>query len=271
MKASKKIIGASCALVAAVALSAGSTFAWFSTNGTVTADNMEVKVTAAPALVISLSSTMGTDTAVSFTTPESSLTPATHNNGSYGVTETDYTGLVALSNPELISPTTGLIKDGATGSLAYVQAKNASPITYYVDYTVYIASAGAAITDKSLVVGLSNATELAAGAETSNAASIDYYVGDTVSATTYKGTLNLAGKDAATNDGTKTNAEVELVASGTEIPVATAGSLKVTMRVYYDGALKKDSTNAYVNSAKIDTTGVSLKSTFSVKATTPSP
>lgn len=266
MKASKKIIGASCALVAAVALSAGSTFAWFSTNGTVTADNMEVQVTAAPALVISLSPTMGTQTAVSFDSPETAntLTPATHNNGTYSVTETDYTGLVALSNPELISPTTGLIKDDATGSLAYVQAKNVSPITYYVDYTVYIASAGAKITDKSLVVGLSTATSLT-GAETNYAASIDYYVGETVSNTTYKGTLNLANKDAATNSGTADKNEVELVAVGTEIPVSTGTPLKVTMRVYYDGALKKDSTNAYVNSAKIDTTGVKLKSTFSVK------
>ena len=44
MKATKKIVGAACALVAAVALSAGSTFAWFSTNGSVDATGLEVKV-----------------------------------------------------------------------------------------------------------------------------------------------------------------------------------------------------------------------------------
>ena len=44
MKATKKIVGAACALVAAVALSAGSTFAWFSTNGSVDAKGLEVKV-----------------------------------------------------------------------------------------------------------------------------------------------------------------------------------------------------------------------------------
>lgn len=44
MKATKKIVGAACALVAAVALSAGSTFAWFSTNGSVDATGMEIKV-----------------------------------------------------------------------------------------------------------------------------------------------------------------------------------------------------------------------------------
>lgn len=44
MKATKKIVGAACALVAAVALSAGSTFAWFSTNDTVNADGMKIEV-----------------------------------------------------------------------------------------------------------------------------------------------------------------------------------------------------------------------------------
>lgn len=44
MKATKKIVGAACALVAAVALSAGSTFAWFTSNGEVTATGMQVNV-----------------------------------------------------------------------------------------------------------------------------------------------------------------------------------------------------------------------------------
>lgn len=44
MKATKKIVGAACALVAAVALSAGSTFAWFSSNGTVNATGMQVNI-----------------------------------------------------------------------------------------------------------------------------------------------------------------------------------------------------------------------------------
>lgn len=45
MKATKKIVGASCALVAAVALSAGSTFAWFASNNKVTATGMHVQAT----------------------------------------------------------------------------------------------------------------------------------------------------------------------------------------------------------------------------------
>lgn len=53
MKATKKIVGAACALVAAVALSAGSTFAWFTTNSHVSATGMQITVdTASQYLVI---------------------------------------------------------------------------------------------------------------------------------------------------------------------------------------------------------------------------
>lgn len=45
MKASKKLIGASVALVAALAVSVGTTYAWFTTNNTVTVDNIQAQVT----------------------------------------------------------------------------------------------------------------------------------------------------------------------------------------------------------------------------------
>lgn len=53
MKATKKIVGAACALVAAVALAAGSTFAWFTSNNDVTAKGMQVKAASADSLMIS--------------------------------------------------------------------------------------------------------------------------------------------------------------------------------------------------------------------------
>lgn len=45
MKASKKLIGASVALVAALAVSVGSTFAWFTTNSNVSVSNIAANVT----------------------------------------------------------------------------------------------------------------------------------------------------------------------------------------------------------------------------------
>lgn len=44
MKATKKIVGASCALVAALALSAGSTFAWFTSNSNVSVSQIQANV-----------------------------------------------------------------------------------------------------------------------------------------------------------------------------------------------------------------------------------
>ncbi|MGN0804853.1 MAG: hypothetical protein ACI4MS_05680 [Candidatus Coproplasma sp.] len=52
MKATKKIVGAACALVAAVALSAGSTFAWFTTSAEVTATGMHVQAVVPSSLMI---------------------------------------------------------------------------------------------------------------------------------------------------------------------------------------------------------------------------
>lgn len=52
MKATKKIVGAACALVAAVALSAGSTFAWFNAKNEATATGLTIKATTPANLAI---------------------------------------------------------------------------------------------------------------------------------------------------------------------------------------------------------------------------
>lgn len=88
MKATKKIVGAACALVAAVALSAGSTFAWFSTNSTVTAKGLTLGVdTSTEFLVIkgnlsaapSLTDFSASDTSFNFdSTNNAKLKPSAH-------------------------------------------------------------------------------------------------------------------------------------------------------------------------------------------------
>ena len=75
MKATKKIVGATAALVAAVALSAGSTFAWFATNNTVDVTGMNVSVTSGNSLWVSeTGSTSGFVTSLSL--DDASLTSA---------------------------------------------------------------------------------------------------------------------------------------------------------------------------------------------------
>lgn len=81
MKASKKIVGATAALVAAVALSAGSTFAWFATSGTAKIDGLSVNVKSPTNLYIAASHTSNidqiTETEVTFTTTSATLSPVT--------------------------------------------------------------------------------------------------------------------------------------------------------------------------------------------------
>lgn len=114
MKASKKIIGASCALVAAVALSAGSTFAWFTSSGTVKAEGMKVQAATAKNLVIrETSNTMAKWATVATTTGSGiqSLSPASNSNiknDTSAVTPSFF----YVSNPEGVDYATGEAKNG---------------------------------------------------------------------------------------------------------------------------------------------------------------
>lgn len=88
MKATKKIVGAAAALVAAVALSAGSTFAWFSANSKIEVTGMKVSAVVPDALfiasgVVSSVSTINS-TSLAITGDAKSLEPArlyTDENG----------------------------------------------------------------------------------------------------------------------------------------------------------------------------------------------
>ncbi len=68
MKATKKIVGAACALIAAVALSAGSTFAWFTANSQVSIGNVTADVV-----------TKGGDLQISLVTPNASGATPTYS------------------------------------------------------------------------------------------------------------------------------------------------------------------------------------------------
>ena len=101
MKATKKIVGAACALVAAVALSAGSTFAWFASNSEVTATGMHVQATVPTNLYIEkgyITSADGVNkTTISITSSADALNPA-------AVSKTAATGAT-------ISATSGSVTD----------------------------------------------------------------------------------------------------------------------------------------------------------------
>lgn len=75
MKATKKIVGATAALVAAIALSAGSTFAWFATSSQVTATDMTVNVAVSHNLLISASEDSGYNTTLPVNSSKTEMAP----------------------------------------------------------------------------------------------------------------------------------------------------------------------------------------------------
>lgn len=97
MKATKKIVGAACALVAAVALSAGSTYAWFTSNSTVTATGMKVEVNTSNAyLIIADDASKLSDEAITMTLASGTekLLPSAYEAGGSDLLNKDGTGSI---------------------------------------------------------------------------------------------------------------------------------------------------------------------------------
>lgn len=270
----------------------GLTMAWFAMNKAVDADTMSVNVQTNPNLVITASAAeIPTATSSSVTASFSGtrvLTPATHVTP--GANENwadqwpgyspapDYTGLKYNSNPSAISGATGYAKSGKTATFAPVPVAENGP--YYRDFVVYIASVDQALDAESgnkwqLNASFDGELNTADEGEQNDyqyAASVDFYLGATPSAATYKGTLDLSYKYG---DHTATpNQTVDLFAGEsnvTSIPYNKAASgnyITVTMRIYFDGALRKSAADAqhaaqaYVYSNQISTDDISLKVHF---------
>ena len=246
-----------CVVVLGVA-----TFAWLSSNKETTSNGMQLKVDVSPNLIIDdavadLQAVVGPTSdnfSVTFSNTATALTPTTHDS-TYA---TYASGLKYITNANIVDPETGLPSEG---SLAFA---NAGATGYYVDFTVYIASTSKAMDNMDLAVSLTPAASIggdgANKADTLAAASIDFYVGSVAQAN-YKGTLNVAGFDAAANDFTTEKTSVELV-SNSSIPLNTSSYITVIMRCYVDGALLKSAGQAYINTAKVDLNDITLNATF---------
>lgn len=277
VKALKKQLMAAIAMVvvSAIALSS-STYAWFAANTKVQATGMQARATTSSSLVISNLSNVGTETVHNFTSSATVLTPASHlDTNNQPASGTNVNNLVTITNANAVNAQTGYASTG--NNLEYKYVDNSSN-NYYYDYVCYIASAGAAMENKSLKVKISDsaATEL----KTYNALSIDFYAelladpSDALNIDSYKGTLNKAQLNSLTNDGSTTLNTVTLLSNIT-IPVngqtgtTTEGAyLRVTMRVYIDGDLKQSTDandnagQAYVFSNKVDVDSATINVEF---------
>jgi len=258
MKKTKVIIPALGILLLSTAASVTGTVAWFSANSTVFANGMKVKATTSESLVISNATPVGTATSYSFTSAATVLSPATHIAS--GDSWTDYaTGLKTITNPEDVSAATG-----AAASYTWKNAANVSPNTYYVDYVVYIASAGGEMSNKKVKFSFDEATQTYVGGlatdgskDTEKAFTVDIYMESVAGSDAAQGisAANYVGKIAFKNDATDniTKEGVDVPQNGTQ-----SSYLRCIFRVYLDGDLEKSSGQKYVYTDKVDVTEVSF-------------
>lgn len=269
MKATKKIVGAACALVAAVALSAGTTFAWFSQSGTVTATGMNVKATTSKNLVISNAST-GTwgSTAESTNTNVFEMTPASTVNG---------TDFFYVTNPEKVDYDSGVAGEGAEFAAATPTAVTAttaiSGTTYYVmQYSYWVkadAAAGTEYTDLFVNKIEVKAGTSAAAQDISKALRVSVTYGTTTkiyapvsgATTSYNG-VSTAGTVTATNISTLTSAvtlTTDMTAAATLGKVTTTAT-EVKISVWYEG---QDTNCTSANSINVEELSVAVSLTAS--------
>lgn len=263
MKGSRSLVMSLISVLLSLVTLMAASFAWLSSNKEVGSNGMEMQVDTTANLVISATEAGISDSTLSFvdfsSTPnDNKYKPTTHSDGWANTT----TGLHHVTNTGDVNYTSGL-----PTSYSYADSVNATGAKYYEDYVVFIASAGKGLSDATLIAEITSATKnstAVTGTSTLMATSIDLYVGD-VNASNFKGTLNVATKSTHSvslfgmTGGTPNNP-----ATG-DIPLNKTGFIKVTMRVYFDGALLiegSDPQTTYINSATLDTSKVSINVKF---------
>ena len=223
--------------------------AWFADNDRGDANGMSVSANVSPNLIIAKSADALLSENLSFKvdfeeSAVSNMVAVTRDPDIEG------TYLKFLKSPYAIDNRTGLAKGDAV--LEFDPVPTTDNAQYFIDYTVYIASAYGELHVSSLEASIviPDHVELAHF----NAASVDIYV-ESVDADGYRGTTSVAGAPQATVDLFGGN--------GGEVPLNTEGSITVIMRCYFDGALvDPDSGNAYINSYSVTSEGVVLGIAF---------
>jgi len=239
-------------------LIAGITSAWISLNKNTGSAGMNANVSVTPNLVISTSSgsikspdflNTSSPTAVSFTLGRTNMYPCTHSS-SFGDV-----GLCYVSDLSTVDPITGKSTSGTTTAVKKDEKK------YYIDYVVYLASAGVEQTSKLCATLSGSAIGAVSNAGiTFKAASIDYYVISNSSEEPSLGTY-------CTTASVSNPVEMTLKNS-VKIPKNTAGCLKIVMRCYFDGALEytdDGTTKAYIRSSTVETNNLTLNVLFEAK------
>jgi len=276
MKKSKILAPALAILCLSTAASVTGTVAWFAANNVVSAKNLTVHANTQASLIISEAfPTTGNLTSVSFTDESLGLNAASRWNGTAEITG----GILqTVTNGDAIDPATGLARGEADPQHADLVYAAGTADQNWKDYVVYIASAS-----EERVLGATEYLEASVAftgaSKTTYATSVDFHValGDVAGLGDFKDTINAAGTVASANHGafvaaTGTKFEAELLTGVAEdspaIPVAASATegLKITMRVYIDGALQNSETSAYVLTDDPNYSSITMNVTFNLKS-----
>jgi len=305
MKKTKILVPALAVLALGMAASVTGTVAWFAANNVVNANGMKIQSSTPSSLAIGKQITAGVGigdaTVIDYETAADTniMNPASHFHG----VEATNGALYTVANGNDINPATGLampyVASNGLGvdahdnnNTATEEADGFRDITYadatllghnYVDYVCYLASVGQGIT---IGTGgyLRASINWSTPNQTTNAATVDFWVNAGASTTesglgTYMGTLNAAGVLAsaghagapkASYTATTTEGEdvsyVTLMEPTGVIPVNTGNAaVRVTMRVYLDGALLETKDKTYITTNDVSTAGIDIAAVFTLE------
>ena len=242
MKKMRRLIPAiAMLLVSAVMLSTAS-FAWFTMNEAVTATGMQVKAKASGNLLISTEPLTAADQGISasLSNTKKNLTPVTYDANAWKIP----------SDSKKVDPIYGTLQTGS--SLTAVGGTDVAygSSTYFSDYTVYIATAGDSLSGQEITVTLSGI----AGADQNIAPAYSVAIYVVAPATGANGVATWAEPDWASPNltvslltGTGKCTGTFAIPSTYGINAETKTGLKVIMRVYVDGNLKKEDVSVTKN------------------------
>ena len=217
--------------------------AWFAKNENVSANGLSASVKVSPNLIIATNAEDIAQGKLSFGVDfkgrqGSNMIAVTHDEN------VPSTFLKYLTNHYAVDHVTGNAVNGATLEFADVPEENNE--AYFIDYTVYIASAFEELEITALSASITIPYAVDDDHPYFNAASVDFYVNE-VSLDGYRGTTSVADS---------IEKSVNLFPDGGTVPFNEDGHIKVIMRCYFDGALQDENGNAYVNSFYVKQEGV---------------
>lgn len=237
--------------------------AWFSMNKQVDSNGMKLSVEVTPNLIIAkaledigdikgIRDITQVNTAEAFSIDYSDKSRANMAPATLDWAVGTATGLKYVTNTNEVDFSSGIVKTDK--ALQFAPVTVASDSKYYIDYDIYIASAGKELVGYTLTANIFCESSI----NTHKAATVVFYQGEP-SAANYIGSIAVANREADS---------VSFVLVDDIIPLNTDLSkdpIHIIARCFFDGDLTDGdpvSPKAYINSATVDTSNVDLKITF---------